>query len=116
MLCVTIIIPRYSTMWLAPSISDPAKPTQTHRSQLPNSGNPFFPSVSQVRDSRSHKSTSNITLTTMTMTATSLRILRLLPVITFTAVLTFAVDEHIILGTWMAPFRARANAHLAAWF
>jgi hypothetical protein len=46
-----------------------------------------------------------------------IRILRILPVITTTVSLMFAVDEHIFLGTWMAPtFRDRANAHLPAWF
>ncbi|KAF7949817.1 uncharacterized protein EAE97_003326 [Botrytis byssoidea] len=53
----------------------------------------------------------------MSIPDTSLRVLRLLPVITSTAVLMFAVDEHIFLGTWMAPtYRARANMHLPSWF
>ncbi|TGO41635.1 hypothetical protein BHYA_0018g00060 [Botrytis hyacinthi] len=102
---------------VAPSLYDPAKPTETHRSQLPNSGNPFFPRISPATDSHVHKLTSSINLTTMSVTDTSLRVLRLLPVITSTAVLMFAVDEHIFLGTWMAPpFRERANMHLPSWF
>ncbi|KAF7928649.1 uncharacterized protein EAE98_005705 [Botrytis deweyae] len=53
----------------------------------------------------------------MSVTDTSIRALRLLPVLTSTAVLMFAVDEHIFLGTWMAPtFRERANVHLPSWF
>lgn len=48
---------------------------------------------------------------------TAVRVLRLLPVLTSTVTLMFAVDEHIFLGTWMHPsFRDRANAHLPAWF
>lgn len=47
----------------------------------------------------------------------ALRVLRLLPVITSTVSLMFAVDEHIFLGTWMHPtLRDRTNAHLPAWF
>jgi hypothetical protein len=47
----------------------------------------------------------------------ALRVLRLLPVITSTISLMFAVDEHIFLGTWMHPsLRDTANAHLPAWF
>lgn len=53
----------------------------------------------------------------MSATETALRMLRLLPVLTSTVTLMFAVDEHIFLGTWMHPaFRDRANAHLPAWF
>ncbi|KAF4634782.1 hypothetical protein G7Y89_g3307 [Cudoniella acicularis] len=53
----------------------------------------------------------------MSLTANSLRVLRLLPVLTSTILLMFALDEHIFLGTWMEPtFRDRANAHLPVWF
>ncbi|KAF7958697.1 hypothetical protein EAE96_002231 [Botrytis aclada] len=53
----------------------------------------------------------------MSVADTSIRILRLLPVITSTVLFMFAVDEHIFLGTWMAPaFRDRANIHLPNWF
>lgn len=34
---------------------------------------------------------------------TTLRLLRLLPAITSTATLQFALDEHLIFGTWMDP-------------
>lgn len=52
-----------------------------------------------------------------TAAETSLRVLHLLPVLTSTATLMYAVDEHIFLGTWMHPgFRERANSHLPAWF
>jgi hypothetical protein len=47
----------------------------------------------------------------------ALRLLRLLPVLSSSVSLMFAVDEHIFLGTWMHPeIRDQANAHLPAWF
>lgn len=47
----------------------------------------------------------------------SLRLLRLLPVISSTATLQFAVDEHLIFGTWMGPsLRQNANTTLPAWW
>ncbi|GAM83625.1 hypothetical protein ANO11243_016130 [Dothideomycetidae sp. 11243] len=47
----------------------------------------------------------------------ALRLLRLLPVLSSTVTLMFAVDEHIFLGTWTRPaIRERANANLPAWF
>jgi hypothetical protein len=47
----------------------------------------------------------------------AIRLLRLLPVLSSSVTLMFAVDEHIFLGTWMHPeYRARANAHLPDWF
>lgn len=47
----------------------------------------------------------------------ALRLLRLLPVLSSTVTLMFAVDEHIFLGTWTRPsFRERANTHLPGWF
>ncbi|TVY16903.1 hypothetical protein LARI1_G007193 [Lachnellula arida] len=53
----------------------------------------------------------------MSAIETSVRVLRLLPVLSTTITLMFAVDEHIFLGTWMHPsFRDRANAHLPVWF
>lgn len=53
----------------------------------------------------------------MSAAETSIRVLRLLPVLSTTITLMFAVDEHIFLGTWMHPeFRDRANAHLPVWF
>jgi hypothetical protein len=53
----------------------------------------------------------------MSLVSSSIRLLRLLPVLSSTVTLMFAVDEHIFLGTWMHPnFRDRANAHLPAWF
>lgn len=53
----------------------------------------------------------------MSLISSSVRLLRLLPVLSSTVTLMFAVDEHIFLGTWMHPaFRDRANAHLPAWF
>lgn len=53
----------------------------------------------------------------MSLTSSSIRLLRLLPVLTSTITLQFALDEHIFLGTWMQPsFRSQANTHLPAWF
>jgi len=53
----------------------------------------------------------------MSAVETSIRVLHLLPVLTSSATLMYAVDEHIFLGTWMHPgFRDRANSHLPAWF
>ncbi len=49
--------------------------------------------------------------------ALPLRLLRLLPVLSSTVTLMFAVDEHIFLGTWTRPsIQERANKHLPAWF
>ncbi|TVY89103.1 hypothetical protein LAWI1_G008380 [Lachnellula willkommii] len=39
----------------------------------------------------------------MSAIETSVRVLRLLPVLSTTITLMFAVDEHIFLGTWMHP-------------
>ena len=51
------------------------------------------------------------------ITSTSLRLLRLLPALSSTLTLMFALDEHLIFGTWMHPsLRARANTHLPAWW
>lgn len=45
------------------------------------------------------------------------RLLRLLPVLSSTMTLMFALDEHIIFGTWMHPsIRERANANLSTWW
>jgi hypothetical protein len=53
----------------------------------------------------------------MPLIETSIRVLRLLPVLTSAITLQFALDEHIFLGTWTRPeFRERANTHLPAWF
>jgi hypothetical protein len=47
----------------------------------------------------------------------TLRLLRLLPVLSSTVTLMFAIDEHIFLGTWTRPsMHDKANAHLPAWF
>ncbi|KUJ20438.1 uncharacterized protein LY89DRAFT_715842 [Mollisia scopiformis] len=49
--------------------------------------------------------------------ATLIRLLRLLPVASSSAVLMFALDEHLIFGTWVQPsIRERANANLPAWW
>jgi hypothetical protein len=53
----------------------------------------------------------------MSLVSSSIRLLRILPVVSSTVTLQFAVDEHIFLGTWVHPnFRDRANAHLPVWF
>lgn len=53
----------------------------------------------------------------MSVAASSIRLLRLLPVLSSTVTLMFAVDEHIFLGTWMHPsLLTRSNANLPAWF
>lgn len=47
----------------------------------------------------------------------AMRLLRLLPVLSSTVTLMFAVDEHIFLGTWTrSDFRDRANKQLPEWF
>jgi hypothetical protein len=44
-------------------------------------------------------------------------LLRLLPAISSTATLILALEEHLILGTWMHPtLRERANDSLPAWW
>lgn len=51
----------------------------------------------------------------MSATDISIRILHLLPILSSSATLMFAVDEHIFLKTWMHPeLRERANSHLPA--
>nr|A0A8F4S8P5.1 RecName: Full=Epoxidase pydX; AltName: Full=Pyrrocidines biosynthesis cluster protein X; Flags: Precursor [Acremonium sp.]QXF14598.1 PydX [Acremonium sp.] len=53
----------------------------------------------------------------MSLIALPLRLLRLLPAITSTWVLAFALDEHLIFGTWVQPsLRESANANLPAWW
>ncbi|KAJ5241833.1 uncharacterized protein N7469_000160 [Penicillium citrinum] len=49
--------------------------------------------------------------------STSLRLLRLLPAISSTATLQFALDEHLIFGTWMGSFlRPHVNITLPTWW
>jgi len=51
------------------------------------------------------------------ITSSALRLLHLLPALSSTVTLMFALDEHLIFGTWMHPsLRARANTHLPAWW
>ncbi|KAL7929269.1 hypothetical protein V8C35DRAFT_315950 [Trichoderma chlorosporum] len=46
-----------------------------------------------------------------------LRLLRLSPALCSSAVLMFALDEHLIFGTWVQPnIRKEANTHLPAWW
>ncbi|KAH6869501.1 hypothetical protein B0T10DRAFT_523737 [Thelonectria olida] len=53
----------------------------------------------------------------MSLIVSSIRLLRLLPALSSTWVLMFALDEHLIFGTWMHPsLRERANANLPAWW
>lgn len=53
----------------------------------------------------------------MLVNSSSVRLLRLLPAISSTAILMFALDEHLIFGTWMHPtLHERANANLPAWW
>ncbi|KAF2501425.1 hypothetical protein BU16DRAFT_522397 [Lophium mytilinum] len=47
----------------------------------------------------------------------SLKLLRLLPLLSQTLSVGYAIDEIIFLGTWMQPsLRARTNANLPPWF
>lgn len=47
----------------------------------------------------------------------ALRMLHLLPVLSSTVTLMFAIDEHIFLGTWTRPsFHDTTNEHLPSWF
>ncbi|KXH65044.1 hypothetical protein CSAL01_13057, partial [Colletotrichum salicis] len=56
-------------------------------------------------------------LAIMSLIALSIRLLRLLPAIASTWVLGFALDEHLIFGTWMHPsLRENANTNLPAWW
>ena len=53
----------------------------------------------------------------MVLVSSSIRLLRLLPVLSSSVTLMFALDEHIFFGTWMHPsIRERANANLPAWW
>jgi hypothetical protein len=47
----------------------------------------------------------------------ALRLLRLLPVLSSSSSLQFALDEHLIFGTWVDPSLQKcANEHLPAWW
>jgi hypothetical protein len=49
--------------------------------------------------------------------SSSIRLLRLFPALSSTVTLMFALNEHIIFGTWMHPSnRERANANLPTWW
>lgn len=52
------------------------------------------------------------------MSATSpIRLLRLLPALSSSMTLMFALDEHLIFGTWVHPsLRKQANTHLPSWW
>nr|A0A7L9EYL3.1 RecName: Full=Epoxidase xenD; AltName: Full=Xenoacremones biosynthesis cluster protein D; Flags: Precursor [Xenoacremonium sp. BF-2018a]QOJ72662.1 XenD [Xenoacremonium sp. BF-2018a] len=53
----------------------------------------------------------------MSLIPSSIRLLRLLPALSSTSVLMFALDEHLIFGTWMHPtLRERANTTLPPWW
>ncbi|KAI0452048.1 hypothetical protein F5B21DRAFT_484946 [Xylaria acuta] len=53
----------------------------------------------------------------MFLTPSSIRLLRLLPAISSSMTLMFALDEHLIFGTWVHPsIRRQANANLPAWW
>ncbi|KAH8680452.1 hypothetical protein BGZ61DRAFT_456708 [Ilyonectria robusta] len=53
----------------------------------------------------------------MSLAESSIRLLRLSPAIVSSMVLMFALDEHLIFGTWVQnPIRPLANSTLAAWW
>jgi hypothetical protein len=53
----------------------------------------------------------------MSLIPNSIRLLRLLPVISSTATLQFAVDEQLIFGTWMQPaLHEHTNTTLPTWW
>ncbi|KAI3396961.1 hypothetical protein diail_11361 [Diaporthe ilicicola] len=53
----------------------------------------------------------------MSLAASSVRPLQLLPAITSSATLMFALDEHLIFGTWVdISIRKQANATLPEWW
>ena len=53
----------------------------------------------------------------MPLAASSVRLLRLSPALCSSMVLMFALDEHLIFGTWVTPpIRTLANSTLPAWW
>lgn len=53
----------------------------------------------------------------MALTASSIRLLRLSPALSSSMTLMFALDEHLIFGTWVQPpIRSLANSSLPAWW
>ena len=73
------------------------------------------PTTQPKRKSKNHQKMFPITSSSSSL----LRLLRLLPALSSTATLMFALDEHLIFGTWTHPSlraRAAANAHLPAWW
>lgn len=54
---------------------------------------------------------------TMALAASSIRLLRLSPALISSMTVMFAIDEHLIFGTWVKdPIRPLANSTLAAWW
>ncbi|KAJ5656204.1 hypothetical protein N7507_008154 [Penicillium longicatenatum] len=53
----------------------------------------------------------------MSLAASSIRLLRLSPALSTSMTLMFALDEHLIFGTWVQhPIRPLANSTLPAWW
>ncbi|KAB5550770.1 hypothetical protein GE09DRAFT_1123640 [Coniochaeta sp. 2T2.1] len=53
----------------------------------------------------------------MALAETSIRLLRLSPALSSSMTLMFALDEHLIFGTWVQPpIRTLANSTLPAWW
>ncbi|KAL2203727.1 hypothetical protein CC79DRAFT_1371759 [Sarocladium strictum] len=53
----------------------------------------------------------------MVLPTSSIRLLRLSPALSSSMTLMFALDEHLIFGTWVQPeIRTQANSSLPAWW